>query len=292
MCVCVRVWFCFIRVCAGGPPQVFRYVPHAPVMLTTNNLVGRNTVAVGLMNGARGTIVGEVLTDKGDFAYCVCHFPTYRGAPFWTVPGTEQWVPIAPEEIRAKSNAHIVRLQLPLVLAFALTCHKAQGLGVEWLGIDLRAQYLKPCALPGWFFVALTRVFSGENVAIHGLPPDPVPFVEGRADRLFEWRSQWERKFDDLHAAFLARLGITAADEVAAHTATARTAAEAAEIAGMLSHRGVLDVPPDVFAHMQSSAPPRQSVVLKTGSKRARRDGYALPLASRAQREVSPQADS
>ena len=79
---------------AARPPEEFRQLrtrvhlaPGARVMLTANDMWDVRTVQMGLMNGARGVVVGIVFND-GEAPpslprYVIVDFPKYKGRPFW-----------------------------------------------------------------------------------------------------------------------------------------------------------------------------------------------------------------
>ncbi|CAK0879229.1 unnamed protein product [Prorocentrum cordatum] len=100
----------------------------APVLLTSNLLWELRVVRFGLMNGARGRVVGIVMDAAPPAlpAYVVVDFPEYCGAPFW--PEHPTWVPVPPIRRQSKKARSLERVQLPLRLSWSLTVHKAQGL--------------------------------------------------------------------------------------------------------------------------------------------------------------------
>ena len=161
---------------AGRSSHAFRsYVRHrfrccvgARVTLTVNKLWGVDVVALGLMNGARGTVIGltELAATESEGLVFVVAFPTYTGPRlFPDIDGSETWVPVGVEEIPCEVDAKVVRAGFPLRLAYSMTGHKSQGIGVERLGVDFSAAHMKPAKIPGWPFVVLTRAFLERTFA-------------------------------------------------------------------------------------------------------------------------------
>ena len=231
----------------------FRCCAGVWVAPAANALRGADVVALGLMNGARGRVIGvaEVGAAGSQDVAFVISFPTYRGPLLFPAQeGSATWVPIGIEEIACDVDAKVVRAGYPLRLAYSMTGHKSQGIGVERLGIDFAAAHMKPAKIPGWPFVVTTRAFSGEHVCVAALPP-LADFVKMRDDKLFQWRSAWENRFDELHDLFLQKQhGVDDAleHEVAMHRAEFEgSQAEWADVEAMLRHRGVAEPPPETY---------------------------------------------
>jgi ATP-dependent exoDNAse (exonuclease V) alpha subunit len=100
-----------------------RFCIGARVMLVQNRLYGVDLPRLGLMHGAMGVVVGALHAD--DAFTLLVRFPSYTGDPIY---GHDPLViPVAPEEIHAKTSPGTVRCQLPLRLAHGITGHKSQG---------------------------------------------------------------------------------------------------------------------------------------------------------------------
>ena len=169
------------------------------VMLTVNV-----DVSDGLVNGARGTVEGIIHTTNevsivlvkfdhsrvGLTAIAKSHYhDQYPGA-----------VLISRHEavfnIGKNKTAEISRRQFPLVLAWATTIHKVQGLTLHQIVVDMKGRSFSA----GQAYVAFSRVKSlegpfiknfnptsikastpvvdeMERLASNCLPPDPVPHV-------------------------------------------------------------------------------------------------------------------
>ena len=84
----------------------------------------------------------------------VLHCPSYTGKPFYDEPERRKWVPIRPQTVTDEQHHVIKRTQFPLVLAWALTPWKAQGMTLDKVVVD----YGKAATDPGVLFVALSRV--------------------------------------------------------------------------------------------------------------------------------------
>jgi ATP-dependent DNA helicase PIF1 len=87
--------------------------------------------------------------------------------PIWE--GIEQnWVPIVPVKVEWDKNGTTCwRKQLPLVLAWAITVHKSQGLTLDQAVIDLGEKDFAP----GLSFVAIFRVKTLTGLAFRSQFP-------------------------------------------------------------------------------------------------------------------------
>ena len=99
----------------------------AKIVLTSNLWA-----AAKLVNGSQGT-VKYLIYKEGEWSsknlpdLVICHFPDYIGPSF--VQGQEKLVPLAPQRATwFAKNLEYSRTQFPLILSWALTIHKAQGL--------------------------------------------------------------------------------------------------------------------------------------------------------------------
>ena len=102
---------------AGRSSHAFRsYVRHrlrccrnAWVMLTANKLWNTDVVALGLMNGACGKVVGVVpviASSEHSGLAIVVNFPSYTGKPiFPLIDASEKWVPVGIEDIEVLARA-------------------------------------------------------------------------------------------------------------------------------------------------------------------------------------------
>ena len=167
---------------AGGLEPIICLACEACVMLTANLWVDK-----GLVNGSMGTVVaicyrsGEAppnlpiaVTVKFDF---------YRGPTL-----SDGTVPIIPlRRTWSASGAPCSRLQLPLKLAWAVTIHKAQGLTLDKVVIDIGKKDFSA----GLTFVACSRVRH-----LHDLLFDP-PFPFQRVANLANSQRLQERIVED-----------------------------------------------------------------------------------------------
>ena len=152
----------------------------APVMYTQNYLWDVQVVSLGLMNGARGTVVAILYAlpnmprinavdapvgFPSSHEECplpnivIVNFPSYTGHGFFqNCPKT--WVPIPAMKMQGMNRKQHWRVGLPLRLCWALTVHKCQGLTChEGCIVNLEtAKPRNPVASMGLAFVAWTRV--------------------------------------------------------------------------------------------------------------------------------------
>ena len=153
----------------------------------------------GLMNGTQGNVKRIIYdTSAGPSAedivdrmprHLVVDFPQYVGPAFYDEPERRTWVPVEPREIAKEDNAGIVRRQFPLVLGWALTPWKAQGITLEKAVVKIGRR----AATPGVLFVALTRVRPPDDLMLDDDFPDMATVLKQRGTPSFQKRQRWER---------------------------------------------------------------------------------------------------
>lgn len=112
----------------------------------------------GLVNGAIGTVTDIVFDPTDDtFPLCVMvHFEKFNG------PTINNSVPIGPTEAKWISNGQdCKRVQFPLLVAFAITIHKAQGLTLDTVVLDIGDKERNL----GLAYVAFSRVKTIQGLA-------------------------------------------------------------------------------------------------------------------------------
>ncbi|NWX19720.1 PIF1 helicase, partial [Aegotheles bennettii] len=123
----------------------------AQVMLAKNL-----DVAQGLVNGARGVVVGFESEEKG--------LPKVRFLCGVTqVIKMEKWV------FKGLSGVHLSRQQLPLKLAWAISIHKSQGMSLDCVEISLSRVFES-----GQAYVALSRARSLAGLRVLDFDPKVV----------------------------------------------------------------------------------------------------------------------
>ncbi|XP_068263222.1 ATP-dependent DNA helicase PIF1 [Nyctibius grandis] len=123
----------------------------AQVMLAKNL-----DVSQGLVNGARGVVVGFESEQKG--------LPKVRFLCGVTqVIKMEKWV------FKGPSGVHLSRQQLPLKLAWAISIHKSQGMSLDYVEISLSRVFES-----GQAYVALSRARSLAGLRVLDFDPKVV----------------------------------------------------------------------------------------------------------------------
>uniref|UniRef100_A0A670J067 ATP-dependent DNA helicase PIF1 n=1 Tax=Podarcis muralis TaxID=64176 RepID=A0A670J067_PODMU len=129
----------------------------AQVMLTKNL-----DVSQGLVNGARGVVIGFETEGKG--------LPKVRFLCGVTnVVGLERWV------LKGPAGIYLSRQQLPLKLAWAISIHKSQGMSLDCVEISLARVFEF-----GQAYVALSRARSLAGLRVLDFDPKVVranPYV-------------------------------------------------------------------------------------------------------------------
>ena len=145
----------------------------AKVMLTVNV-----DVSDGLVNGARGT-VADILRTSGKVSLVLVNFDNSRGGitAIQKSHYREQYphaVPISRHEavfrISRNKTAEVSRTQFPLVLSWATTIHKVQGLTLDKIVVDMKGGRFAA----GQAYVALSRVKTLDSLFIKNFSPDCI----------------------------------------------------------------------------------------------------------------------
>jgi len=167
----------------GGLEAKLKICLGARVMLTRNLWTGK-----GLCNGSMGYVVDIVYREnEGPPGLPICviiQFDKYTGPSFLDKP---KCVPIIPVTAVAELQySGIERQQLPLKLSWAITIHKAQGLTLDkvYLDIGLKEYF------DGLTYVALSRVKELENMILR-------PFSFERLQSICKIKSFKFRKLEE-----------------------------------------------------------------------------------------------
>ena len=166
---------------ASGLHPIVHLATGARVMLTSNLWV-----EMGLVNGAMGTVKAIVYTKTAppDLPQAVMvYFDHYSGPTMHD--GTVPVVPLKKTWLEGRNV--LSRQQLPLKLAWAITIHKAQGLTLDKVVVDIGNREFSP----GLTYVACSRVQKLDDLAFQ----TPVDFK--RLSNLANSRYLQERKAED-----------------------------------------------------------------------------------------------
>jgi ATP-dependent DNA helicase PIF1 len=151
------------------------YAIGAEVMLTANLWT-----EAGLVNGTCGVVV-DILkpADARKARVIMVDFPKYRGPPLFDLHPTV--VPIT--QLRSGATKGV-----PLSLAWAITIHKAQGLTMDRVTIDLgRKEFAS-----GLTFVALSRAKTFDGLRIHAFDLQRFKRIE-KGTHVEERREEFRR---------------------------------------------------------------------------------------------------
>lgn len=192
-----------------GEPGLLRHAArwtNAPIMLTlkvgAQVVLTRNVcIARGLVNGARGVVIGFTTDDEDRQRRRLTHEPTrdpvfvpfqspilssavtenpdpmlahhfpaqpslsFPGAPVVSFAcGTVAVITPVMSTLVCERKQVASRKQVPLALAWALTVHKAQGMSLDRVHVDLTGVFA-----PGMAYVALSRCRSLQGLTVTGL---------------------------------------------------------------------------------------------------------------------------
>ncbi|KAF9601264.1 hypothetical protein IFM89_018374 [Coptis chinensis] len=145
----------------GIAPKKLELGIGARVMLIKNMDVG-----VGLMKGATGTIVDFVeqtgKKSRGVFAKCLLPKVRFDSGLVHMI-GPEEWHVMEGEKVLA------TRKQIPLILAWAISVHKCQGMTLDCLHTDLSKAFDY-----GMVYVALSRVRNLRGLYLSGFDSSKI----------------------------------------------------------------------------------------------------------------------
>ena len=120
----------------------------------------------------------------------IVDFPQYIGLAFFSDKTKAKWVPIRPVTRNATDDSDVSRRQFPLILAFALTPWKAQGMTM----VKEKLQTDKAASSPGVLFTALTRIRHPDTIMFTDNFPSYAQIMKARTNPGFKSRQAWERK--------------------------------------------------------------------------------------------------
>lgn len=134
------------------PPIRVTLKKHAQVVLTKNL-----DVSIGLANGARGVVI-DFRKEQGEMLPVV-KFTT----------GIVMLIHRQKTEVRNADRVIAVRKQIPLILGYAITIHKSQGMTLTKATMDI-----SNCFADGHAYTALSRVESAEGLYIESYNPSSI----------------------------------------------------------------------------------------------------------------------
>ena len=185
--------------------------------------------------------------------YVVVEFPNYVGPIMIAEHPT--WVAVPKQTCRHDKFRGLSRTNFPLVLCYGMTCHKSQGLTVSTrcvFNMEHEPTWSPFKHMCGLAFVGFSRVTDFAKMAFKNVP-DYWTFQSMAETDMFRWRSDLERRLDELHdqtAEIVFQGKSSIKDDVQRHQAWtesltgSKMSEEAlADLTHMLSVRGVLPQP-------------------------------------------------
>ena len=185
--------------------------------------------------------------------YVIVDFPNYVGPTM--ISGHPTWVAVPKQTCRHEKFRGLSRANFPLVLCYGMTVHKAQGLTVPTycvFNMEHEPTWSPFKHMCGLAFVGFSRVTDFSKMAFKNVP-DYWTFQSMVETDMFRWRSDLERRLDELHdrtaaIAFQGKSSIN--DDVQRHqawteslTGSKMTEEALADLTHMLCVRGVLPQP-------------------------------------------------
>ena len=131
-------------------------VKEAQVMLLVNTYS-----SLGLVNGSRGVVTGFETSDDG----LILPVVEFRNGARIRIEYATWTVPIHEDMYLTKTKPSVMRKQIPLRLAYAITIHKAQGATLDCALIDVGDTTFEY----GQAYVALSRLKDLEGLFIHDI---------------------------------------------------------------------------------------------------------------------------
>ena len=142
----------------AGLPKSLVIAPGARVMLRTNLWT-----KMGLTNGSMGVVTGVIAAENDTMPKCVLvRFPDYKGPA--VIPGDPCVVPVPPFTSKFGTDKSLMRTNIPLSLAWAITIHKSQGQTYDRAAVDLGNKELSL----GLTYVAISRVKKASGLLMIG----------------------------------------------------------------------------------------------------------------------------
>lgn len=129
-------------------------------------LIFNQDVKEGLVNGATGTVVG--------LSPVQVKFDTYDGRQVIAKIENRLW------EIKSGGVTIAARTQMPLILAWAITIHKCQGMSIARVEVNLDRIFER-----GQTYVAFSRAMSLAGLYVRGRLPGPALLAPN--EKVVEW---------------------------------------------------------------------------------------------------------
>jgi ATP-dependent DNA helicase PIF1 len=152
-----------------------------------------------LVNGTFGTVLGyasprfasepdleERMTDPEEFSITVSSTNILLPVVRWEIPGQPVLPPTLVKPFKfivdplGLGDSPVWRKQLPIVLSYAITVHKAQGQTLDRVVLDMNHMFA-----PGQAYVGLTRCRDPSRLHIVGWSPSAVK-VDSEVTRWYE----------------------------------------------------------------------------------------------------------
>ena len=198
----------FLKECQA-PKELELRVGCQVMMLRNESAEECASPAERLVNGSRGVVIGFQMHD-GTPDESDEHTRTTTGWPVVKfMNGREERVGPQTFEKKIYRRGSCIRTQVPLMLAWAITVHKSQGMSIDFLKVDLQGTFAD-----GQAYVAISRATCLTGLEIANFSPRAVktsPLVrelnvaldEGRLNKFLETvPTWWEPVMNHKHAGW------------------------------------------------------------------------------------------